>query len=50
MARPIKKTVVKQVVKEENKEILPINYKTEMCTRYERFGKCTFIGCTFAHG
>ena len=28
----------------------PANYKTIMCRRYESFGKCTFIGCTYAHG
>ena len=38
MARPVKKAVPKPVVKEEKKEIHPINYKTEMCKRYERFG------------
>ena len=49
MAKP-KKPVAKVVEKVDPKDYKPPNYKTEMCTRYERFGKCTYIGCTYAHG
>lgn len=28
----------------------PSNYKTRLCKWHEEYGKCTYVGCTFAHG
>ena len=28
----------------------PQNYKTRLCKWHEEYGKCTYVGCTFAHG
>jgi len=47
MARVVKPAPPKPVVVDPR---LPANYKTMMCKRYEQFGKCTYIGCTYAHG
>lgn len=34
----------------DDKEQKPPNYKTVLCKWWEQYGKCTYVGCTFAHG
>ena len=50
MAKVVKPSPPKAAEKVDPKNYQPPNYKTIMCRRYEQFNKCTYIGCTYAHG
>jgi hypothetical protein len=50
MAKVVKLAPPKVEKVDPKAPLVPANYKTIMCRRYEQFGKCTYIGCTYAHG